>query len=107
MKRGDLVTVATPGDFGKHRPALVVQSDLFGQTGTVAVLLVSGTLLDAPLLRLTVQPTPANGLIKPSQVMIDKPMAVKRDKIGEPFGRLEDEAMLAVSRSLAVFLGVV
>ena len=95
-----------PGDFGKPRPALVIQSDLFDQTGTVTVLLVSGTLVDAPLIRPTVHPTPANGLRKPSQVMIDKAMSVKRDRVGPPIGRLDDETMLSVTRSLAVFLGL-
>jgi len=95
-----------PGDFGKPRPALVIQADQFVETGTVTVLLVSGTLVDAPLIRPTVQPTPENGLRKPSQVMVDKAVSVKRDRLGPSFGRLDDEAMLSVTRSLAVFLGV-
>ncbi len=99
------MTVAMPGDFGKPRPALVVQADQFEHTGTVTVLLISGTLVDAPLIRLTVQPSPANGLHKPSQVMVDKAMSVKRDRLGPSFGRLDEEAMLSVTRSLAVFLG--
>jgi len=106
VKRGDLVPVAMPGDFGKPRPALIVQSDLFEATGTVTLLLMSGTLIDAPLVRLTVQPSPENGLRKPSQVMVDKAMSVKRDRLGPPFGRLDDETMLSVTRSLAVFLGI-
>ncbi|HLZ78470.1 MAG TPA: type II toxin-antitoxin system PemK/MazF family toxin, partial [Sphingomonas sp.] len=64
MRRGDIVTIALPGDFGKPRPALVIQSDQFDQTGTCTVLLISGTLVDAPLIRTTVEPTPANGLKK-------------------------------------------
>ncbi len=72
MTRRDIVTVAMTGNFGKPRPALVVQADPFDQTGTITVLLISGTLVDAPLIRLTVPPTPQNGLIKPSQVQIDK-----------------------------------
>lgn len=106
MRRGDLVIVAPPGDFGKPRPALIIQADQFKDTGTVTVLLVSGTLVDAPLIRPTVHPTAENGLRKPSQVMIDKAMSVKRDKLGPPFGRLEDASMLSVTRSLAVFLGL-
>lgn len=95
-----------PGDFGKPRPALIIQADQFEDTGTVTVLLVSGTLVDAPLIRPTVRPTPENGLRKPSQVMIDKAMSVKRDKIGPSFGRFDDETMLSITRSLAVFLGL-
>lgn len=106
MRRGDLVTVALPGDFGKPRPALVIQSERFEEVGTVAVLLISGTLVDAPLIRPTVEPSPENGLRKPSQVMVDKIMAVKKDRLGPAFGRLGDETMLSVTRSLAVFLGL-
>lgn len=106
MRRGDLVTVAMPGDFGKPRPALIIQADQFEDTGTVTVLLMSGTLVDAPLIRPTVRPTSENGLRKSSQVMIDKAMSIKRDKLGPSFGRLDDETMLSVTRSLVVFLGL-
>ncbi|WHA42262.1 type II toxin-antitoxin system PemK/MazF family toxin [Agrobacterium larrymoorei] len=106
MRRGDLVTVSVSGDFGKPRPALVIQSDYFSETATVTVLLVSGTLVDAPFIRLTIQPSSRNGLVKPSQVMIDKPMTVLREKVGQSFGRLEDDVMLSVTRSLAVFVGL-
>lgn len=106
MRRGDLVTVALSGDFGKPRPALVIQSDLFETTGTLTVVLLSSTLVDAPLLRLDIAPTAPNGLRQPSQVQIDKIMTVRRDRIGPPIGRLDDEAILAVTRSLAVFLGL-
>jgi mRNA interferase MazF len=55
--------------------------------------------------RTTVLPSPENGLRKPSQIMIDKAMSVKRERCGETFGRLDDETMIAVNRSLALFLG--
>ncbi|WP_411033151.1 type II toxin-antitoxin system PemK/MazF family toxin [Shinella sp. BYT-45] len=105
MKRGDLVTVAVPGDFGKPRPALIIQSDLFSQAATVTVLLISSTLQDAPLLRIPVEPEVANGLQRPSQVMVDKIMTIRRDRIGAAIGRLDAETMASVTRSLAVFLG--
>jgi mRNA interferase MazF len=106
MRRGDLVTVAVQGDFGKPRPALIVQADAFSDHATVAVLLVSSALVDAPLLRLTVQPDTANGLRRPSQIMIDNAMTIVRIKIGEAFGRLDGDAMVEVERRLAVFLGI-
>jgi mRNA interferase MazF len=106
MTRGDFVTVALPGDLGKPRPALVIQSDAFAETATVTVLPLTGTLIDAPLFRPTVQPTPTNGLRRPSQVMVDKAVSVKRDRAGPPIGRLDDATMLSVTRSLAVFLGI-
>jgi len=106
MKRSDLVTVALAGDFGKPRPALIIQADPFELTATVTVLLISSNLVDAPLIRLTVEPDAANGLRLASQIMIDKAMTVRRDRIGQVFGRLDPEMMIAVNRSLALFLGL-
>jgi mRNA interferase MazF len=106
LKRGDLVMVAMAGEFGKPRPALVVQSDLFSECGTITVLLVSGTLVDAPLIRLTIEPTAENGLRKVSQLMIDKAISVRRDQVGPRFGRVDAETMLSMTRSLAVVLGI-
>lgn len=107
MKRGDLVTVAIQGDFGKPRPALVIQADLFSAHSTVTVLPITSTLVDAPLLRVTLAPSADNGLQQASQVMVDKTMTVMRDKAGPVFGRIEAPALLEVDRCLAVFLGIV
>lgn len=106
MRRGDFVTVAMPGDFGKPRPALVIQSDQFSEHTTVTVLPVTSTLVAAPLLRVTVEPTPESGLQKPSQVMVDKAMTMKRDKVGPAFGRIDADVLVEIERCLAVFLGV-
>lgn len=105
MKRGDLVAVAISGDFGKPRPALIIQSDLFSEIPSVTVLPLTSTKIDAPLIRLDIEPTRANGLRKASQVMIDKPMTLKRDKIGNTFGSLNDAEMMTINRLLALFLG--
>lgn len=106
MNRGDFVTIAMQGDFGKPRPALVIQSERFNEHATVTVLLVSSTLVDAPLFRVSVQPDKINNMQKSSQVMVDKAMTVKRDKLGAAFGSASDEVMLEVGRCLAVFLGI-
>lgn len=106
VRRGDLVTVALSGDFGKPRPALILQADQFAGTATVTVLLISSTLLEAPLLRVTVQPNAENGLQKPSQVMVDKAMTVTRAKLGPAFGHIDSAALLEIERRLAVFLGI-
>lgn len=71
MRRGDFLTIAMQGDFGKPGPALVIQADQFDEHATVTVLAVTSTLVAAPLLRITVQPDAGNGLQKPSQVMVD------------------------------------
>ena len=104
--RGDFVTIALQGDFGKPRPALVIQANQFDEHATITVLLVSSTLVDAPLFRITVQPSAENGLQKPSQVMIDKAMTVKRDKVGQTFGRIDADTLVEIERCLAVFLGI-
>ena len=106
MKRGDFVSIAMQGDFGKPRPALVIQSDKFDAHSTVTVLLVSTTLVNAPLFRVSVHPSQTNCLRQTSQVMVDKIMTVKRDELGIVFGSAGDEVMLEVTRSLAVFLGI-
>ena len=104
--RGSLVTVVMRGDYGKPRPALVIQADQFGDLGSVTVLPITSTLIDAPLLRLTVDPLAENGLRTRSQIMLDKPITVKADRIGQTIGRLDDATMLRVNRSLALFLGL-
>jgi len=94
------------GEFGKPRPALVIQADHYQELGTVTVLPVTSTLIAAPLLRVTLQPGPGNGLQRPSQVMADKAMTVKREKAGPVFGRIDADALVDVDRCLAVFLGI-
>ena len=106
MRRGDLVTVAAPGDYGKPRPALVIQSDLFDDVPSVTLCLVTSTLRETPLFRITVDPSPENGLQRISQIQVDKITTVARERIGRVIGHLDDAAMLKVSRSLAVFIGI-
>lgn len=107
MKRGDIVLVTAPGDYGKRRPAVVIQSDLFNDThASIVVCLISSALVDAPLFRLTVAPSADNGLKEPSQIMVDKMVALRRERLSEPLGRLDDEMMLRLGRSLALFIGL-
>lgn len=106
MRRGDFVTIAVKGDFGKPRPALVIQADSFDEHTTVTVLPITSLLVAAPLLRITVEPGPETGLQRLSQVMVDKTVTVRRDKVGPAFGRLGADAMVEIERCLAVFLGI-
>ena len=106
VRRGDLVTIALQGDLGKPRPAVVIQSDLFDVHPSVTVLPLTSLLHDAPLVRIAVHPSTANGLREKSQVMVDKPSTVMRERLGPAFGRVDDETMLALNRALAVFLGL-
>ena len=106
MKRGDLVTIAVAGDYGKPRPALVVQADAFSELNSITVLRLTSTLQDAPLVRIVVCPTAENHLRAISQVMVDRAISVPRDKVGPSFGKLDDEMMQIVSHALAAFLGL-
>lgn len=107
MKRGDIVLAVAAGDYGKPRPALVVQSDLFNDThASVLVCLMTSDLQDAPLFRITVEPSEENGLQVAAQIMVDKIMAIRRDKIRTRIGSLDEEVLLRVNRSLMLFLGL-
>ena len=105
MMRGDLVTVALPGAYGKPRPALVIQSDFFEALPSVTILPVTGEIREA-FCRVLLTPSQTNGLKKPSQIMVDKAQTVPREKVGEPFGALDEGEMLTVTRTLAVFFGI-
>ncbi len=106
MKRGDLVTVSAQGDYGKPRPAVVIQSDALDAADSVLVALLTSTLADAPLYRLTFEPTDGNGLKAVSQVMVDKVLAYPRAKCGPVIGRLSPADMLALNNMLLVMIGL-
>ena len=107
LTRGTLVLVALPGGYGKPRPALVVQTDLFNPVhASISLVPVTTSLVDAPLFRLTVDPSPGNGLRAVSQIMIDKLTAVRRDRVRRAIGQLETETLVRVNRALALWLGL-
>jgi mRNA interferase MazF len=106
LKRGDLVVVTATGDYRKPRPAVVIQSDLLIQNDSVLVVLLTSTLVDTPPFRLTVEPTPENGLKLPSQIMVDKIIAYPRDECGAVIGSLDQATLLALNHMLAVMVGI-
>jgi mRNA interferase MazF len=105
MNRGDLVTVALPGAYGKPRPAVIVQADRFSHLGSITFLPFTSDLLPAEIFRIRIDPTEENGLQAPSQVMADKCSTLPLTKVGAVFGRLDDNAMGRIDRALAAFLG--
>ncbi|VTZ20988.1 Growth inhibitor PemK [Methylocella tundrae] len=108
MKRGQFVVVATSGDYGKPRAALVVQSDLFAELPFAVICPLTTTLRDdADLFRLEVAPSPRNGLREISQIAIDKLTVVPISKIGDVIGQADDALLLRVNRALVLFLGIV
>jgi mRNA interferase MazF len=107
VKRGDIVLAVPRGDYGKPRPAVIVQSDLFNLThASLLVCLLTTELIDAPLFRLPLAPTPANGLQEMSHIMVDKLLALPRDRVRAQIGTADDQTVLALNRALALMLGL-
>jgi mRNA interferase MazF len=106
MKRGDLVTVAVSGDYGKPRPALVVQADAFDRHPSVIVLPLTSEIHDTPLFRITVAAGESTGLRTTSQIMVDKATAVPRVKLGRRMGQVDSATMQAVDEALRGFLNL-
>ena len=106
MNRSDLVAATIPGDYGKPRPVLIIQSDAFQELRSLTLLPLTTDLTDWSLFRITVQPTRENGLRAPSQIMIDKAATVPQTKVRNRIGRIDSETMRAVDRALARFLGL-
>jgi mRNA interferase MazF len=108
MRRGQFVTVTTQGDYGKPRPAIVVQSDLFATLPSVAICPLTSTIRDdTDQFRLVVAPSADNGLRVISQIAIDKITVVPNAKIGGVIGSADSALMTRVNRALALFLGLV
>ena len=106
VRRGDVVTVAVPADYGKPRPAVVVQSDALAAGDSVLVALMSSHQVNAPLYRLTCPANPETGLRTSSDVLVEKIVALPRSKVGGPIGRLGDADMLLLNRMIAFVLGL-
>lgn len=102
-----MVTVAAQGDYGKPRPALVIQSDFFDEHPSVTVLPLTSLISpECGLFRVDVAPDESNGPQKVSQVMIDKVVTFPREKVGNVIGRCDPQTLTLVDRALVVFLGL-
>ena len=67
---------------------------------------LTSELADAPDFRVTIDPRPENGLRLTSQVMADKPVTIRRERIGQKIGRLSNQDMGRLSAALAFVLGL-
>ena len=107
MKRGDIVTVAATGDYGKPRPAVIIQTDALPERHASVILCqMTSDLAEAPDLRVTIEPHAANGLRVRSQIMADKPVTVRRERIGSVIGRLQPEDLRSLNAALAFVMGL-
>ncbi|TXL74185.1 type II toxin-antitoxin system PemK/MazF family toxin [Vineibacter terrae] len=107
MRRGDVVTVAAAGDFGRPRPAVIVQTDAFPEThASVVICRMTSEVVDAVDFRVTIDPSDTNGLRVRSQVMADKPVTVRRGRIGRVIGHLEAADIGRLNIALAFVMGL-
>jgi mRNA interferase MazF len=107
MKRGDVVTVAIGGDYGKPRPAVIVQTDALPESHASTVICQLTSVIETSRhLRVLVEPSAANGLHVQSQVMADKPIAIHRKRVGRTIGRLTDQEMTQLDIALAFVMGL-
>jgi mRNA interferase MazF len=107
VTRGDIWTAAAgSGYVGKPRPVVIIQDDLFDATVSVTVCAFTTDPTDAPLFRIPINADDATGIREPSRLMVDKITTMPRSKLGEKIGRLTDDDMARLTRSIAVFLGL-
>ena len=106
LKRGDIVTVAPPGDFNKPRPALVLQQRVYPETEDVTIALITSDLSHAHHIRVSVEPDAQNGLRKQSEVMVDNVQTIRVQRIGSVIGSLDGATMNRVNAALMIFLGL-
>jgi len=108
VRRGDVAIVSAAGDYGKPRPAVIVQSNHLTQAGldSVVVCLITSQRGVAPAFRVGVEPTDDNGLKAASQIMVDKVVTVRASRVARVVGRLDDESLLRLNRTLAFVLGL-
>ena len=104
MKRGDVFTGVLPGDYGKPRPVVIVQTDLIATVESVLVCPVTSDDLDAPLVRIPIEPSA--GVDHHSFIMCDKVMAVRREKCRQRIGALDAATLVVLNRALTFVLGL-
>lgn len=106
MRRSEIWTVAGGTDSsGKPRPAVIVQDDRF-DTDSVTICPFTTDQTEAPLFRVAIVPSPANGLRETSRLMVDKLTTVRRSRLGGQLGKLEDADVVRLNRAMVVFLGI-
>lgn len=107
MRRGDVVIVSLPGDLGKPRPAVIVQTNVLNENlRTVLLCPISSFSSEPNLFRVSVEPTLENGLRLPSEIMVEKLQAANRSRIGKVIGRLDKQTLRKLARSLMFTLSL-
>jgi len=107
MRRGDVWTAAGGrGYAGKPRPVVIVQDDRFDATASITICGFTTDPTEAPLFRLSIDPSQDNGLEAQSRLMVDKITTMPRASLGQQIGRLSDADMVRLDRAIVIFLGL-
>jgi mRNA interferase MazF len=107
VTRGNVVLMVVPSDLGRPRPGIVIQADeLAADLSTILICPISSDLQDQLLLRPMIEPAPENGLRLRSQIMTDKLVALRRDRIRRVIGRIDVETSEKLDRALLLVLGL-
>lgn len=107
MRRGEIWTAAGgPGYAGRARPVVVIEDDRFDATASVTICAFTTDPTEAPLFRLRVGSSKANGLHETSSLMVDKVTTVHRSRLAKRIGHLSHEDMVGLGRAMVVFLGL-
>lgn len=106
LQKGSIVICAIAGDYGKPRPAIIVQSGLFSMHASFTVCPITSHLVKAPLFRLLISPDADNGLKVVSQIMIDKIMTIHKDKIHQKIGYISKEQLKEINQALKYWLSL-
>ena len=106
MSRGDVVIVAAPGDYGKPRPAVILQSDAIPEShASLIICPMTSELVEADF-RITIEPGPDTGLRVRSQIMADKPTTIRRERVARRIGRITAADIARVNMALAFVVGL-
>lgn len=107
MKRGEIWTASGNLDYaGKPRPVVIVQDDTFDATGSIVVCALTSQGDEVPVARIAIGPTPLNGLLRLSFIMVDKIIALPRARLGRRVGSLSNADVARLDQSLLIFLGL-
>ncbi|WJH40609.1 type II toxin-antitoxin system PemK/MazF family toxin [Aliirhizobium terrae] len=107
LSRGDVVIAVFPGELGKPRPAVILQSDdLIEIFSTVLACPMTTHLIDAPLLRPIIVPNAENGLQEVTQTMVEKISPLRKEVIRQQIGRLSDGDLRRIEAALLHIAGL-
>jgi len=109
VKRGDVVLMVGPGELGRPRPGIIVQADELGDNTTTLLACPLSSDVQSnpnPRLRPVIEPTAANGLRVPSQIMTDKLLAQRRERVRRIIGTIDSETSSRLDTALLIVLGL-